>query len=112
MPTHRPRRHKPLSPVAILAAALTLACGGSDASKEIETLQSWRATIDLAARAQLQGWVTPRYADQLRDRAREELKTVASAPPDPKESAAQRDSIATARRDLEVSLARLERTGP
>lgn len=91
---------------------LTLACGGTDASKEIETLQSWRATIDLTARAQLRGWVTPRYAAQLRDRARDELKTVATASPDPKESASQRDSIASAQRDLEASLTRLERTGP
>lgn len=111
MPTRPSRQCERLPRVALLAAALTLGCGGGDASKEIETLQSWRATIDLAAEAQLKGWVTPRYASQLRERAREELSTTARAPGGEKATAAERDSLATARRDLEASLARLERTG-
>lgn len=89
-----------------------LACGGGDASKQIETLQSWRATIDLAAEAQLKGWVTPRYASQLRDKARAELATTAHASSDEKTPPAERDSLATARHALEASLARLDRTGP
>jgi len=95
----------------LLTAASALACSGGDASKDIETLQSWRATIDLAAEAQLHGSVTPRYAAQLRDRAREELATVAKSP-DKKATVAERDSIAAARGALEASLVRLERTGP
>lgn len=112
MPTRPSRRCRRLSHVALVAAALTLACGGGGASKEIETLQSWRATIDLAAEAQLKGWVTPRYASQLRDEARDELATTARASSDEKASTAERDSLAIARRALEASLARLERTGP
>lgn len=112
MPTRQSRQCKRLSGLALLAAALTLGCGGGDASKEIETLQSWRATIDLAAEAQLKGWVTSRYASQLRDKARDELATTARASGDQKTTAAEHDSLATARRELEASLARLERTGP
>jgi hypothetical protein len=111
MPNSRLRRSGRLLSVALLAAVLTLGCGGGGASKEIQTLQSWRATIDLAAEAQLRGWVTPRYAAQLRDRARDELAATAKSR-DKKESAAERDSIAAARHELEMSLARLERTGP
>ena len=111
MPTSRLRRSGRLLTIHLLAAVSTLGCGGGGASKEIETLQSWRATIDLTAEAQLRGWVTPRYAAQLGDRARDALAT-ATGSPDAKASASERDSIATARHELEMSLARLERTGP
>lgn len=101
-----------MSPVALLATGLILACGNGGATKEIETLQSWRATADLAAEAQLKGWVTPRYAAQLGDKARAALATAARAPSDAKVSPGERDSLATARRALAASLARLERRSP
>lgn len=97
---------------APLLAALALAgCGGANASKEIETLHSWRATIDLTAEAQLRGWVTPRYA---RDLSRQGEKAVShgddllfSDRADP----AEVDSLAAAAAALRAALGRLHRTG-
>ena len=97
------------TPLAILACAAALACGGANASKQIETLHSWRATIDLAARAQVAGWVTPRYVDQLRDGAR--LAVAAGDQAMSKAKPAERDSLSTAGRELRASLARLDRVG-
>jgi hypothetical protein len=111
MPRRRPNHRHWFDRSAVLATVAMLACGGGDASKEIETLQSWRATIDLAANARLRGWVTSRYVSQLRDEARDALKKSDSDKSSEKASAAQRDSLDTARRDLETSLAKLERLG-
>ncbi len=86
------------------------ACGGGGASKQIETLQSWRATIDLAAEARLRGWVTPRYVDQLRDEARKAVKAGEQSVPAAKP--AERDSLVAANAGLRASLARLDRVGP
>jgi hypothetical protein len=112
MPTRPAHRRQWFDLAAVFVTATMLACGGGDASKEIETLQSWRATIDLAANAQLRGWVTSRYVTQLRDKARDALKKSDSDKSSEKASAAQRDSLSTARRELETSLAKLERLGP
>ena len=99
--------------LAGLSALLaTLACAGSDPGKEIQTLQSWRATIDLAGEAQLRGWVTPRYVAQLRAEAENEARAAGEALSRNDVPGAQRDSITTARRDLERSLARLAEVGP
>ena len=86
-------------------------CGGADASKEIETLQSWRATIDLAADARVHGRVTPRYADQLRDEARKEVARGDRLAASDQATAAERDSLSAAGADLHASLARLARIG-
>jgi hypothetical protein len=86
-------------------------CGGADASKEIETLQSWRATIDLAAGARVRGWVTPRYADQLRDEAREEASRADRLTSSGRLTPAERDSLSVAGAGLRASLARLDRSG-
>jgi len=87
-----------------------LACGGADASKQIETLHSWRATIDLAARARVEGWVTPRYVEQLRDGAR--LAVAAGDQAMSKASPSERDSLLVAGRELRAALAQLDRAGP
>jgi hypothetical protein len=98
------------SAVVILLAATTIACGSGGASKQVETLQSWRATIDLAAGAQLRGWVTPRYVDELRDEAQKAIKkgqqAMSSAKP------AERDSLRSANAQLSAALDRLDRVGP
>jgi len=87
-----------------------IGCGGGGASKQIETLQSWQATIDLAANAQLRGWVTPRYVDQLRDEAQKAIKkgeqAMSSAKP------AERDSLSSASTQVRAALDRLDRVGP
>lgn len=111
MPTRQSHRVHLLRYTVVLTSAATLACGGGSATKEIATLHSWRATIDLAAEGQLKGWVTPRYVAQLRDQARIELATTSDASAYPKIPAAQRDSLAAARRDLASSLERLRRIG-
>ena len=108
-------RHSPslLLWIAILATTLASAgCGGGDASKEIETLQSWRATIDLAAEARLHGWVTPRYADQLRDKGRRALSQGDELTSSDQVTPAERDSLSIAGAGLRAALARLDRTGP
>jgi hypothetical protein len=106
----RPSPRILVSHAAVAAALLCSACGGTDASKEVETLRSWRATIDLAADARLHGWVTPRYADQLRDAAGKAVtagdRAMAGATP------AERDTLRDAGRDLRLSLVRLDRVGP
>jgi hypothetical protein len=98
------------TPFAALACVACLGCGGTDPSKQIETLQSWRATIDLATEARVKGWVTPRYVKQLRDEAR--LAVTAGDKAMSKAKPAERDSLSAAGRDLRVSLARLDRAGP
>ena len=108
MTTRQPPPVLPLS--VLLAAALACAgCSGANPSKEIETLRSWRATIDLAVEARLHGWVTPRYTDQLRDEARTAAaagdQAMASASP------SRRDSLLAAGNALRASLDRLDRTG-
>lgn len=110
MPTRKPLPTRPVSCSIVLLAVVTTACGGGGASKQIETLQSWQATIDLADSAQLRGWVTPRYAHQLRDEARKAVKAGEQAMS--KAKPAERDSLAAANRELRASLARLERVGP
>lgn len=112
MPTRPAHRHAWLERSVLLATAAMLACGGGDPSKEIDTLQSWRATIDLAGNARLHGWVTSRYVTQLRDEARDALTKSDSDKSSEKASPAERDSLATARHDLEASLANLDRLGP
>lgn len=98
---------------ALLGATLASAgCGGGGASKEIETLQSWRATIDLAAEARLRGWVTPRYADQLRDEARKAVSRGDDFTSSDQVTPAERDSLRAAGADLRAALVRLDRTGP
>ena len=100
------------SSIAILATMLASAgCGGGDASKEIETLQSWRATIDLAAEARLRGWVTPRYADQLRDEGRKAVSQGDQLTSSDNVTPSERDSLRAAGADLRAALARLDRTG-
>ena len=86
-------------------------CGGTDASKEIETLHSWRATIDLAADARVRGWVTPRYADQLRDEGRKAVSQGDQVTTSGRVAPAERDSLRGAAADLRAALARLEQTG-
>ena len=86
-------------------------CAGTDASKEIETLQSWRATVDLAANAQLHGWVTPRYARQLRNEGRKAVSQGDKLLSSGKVTAPQRDSLSSAGADLRAALTRLEHTG-
>jgi hypothetical protein len=99
--------------VPLIALSALLACGsGGGAEKEVESLDSWRATIDLTAHAQLRGWVTPRYAHQLRDKARIALADAAKTAASPDMSAAARDSLTVASRALEKSVASLERVGP
>ena len=99
--------------VPLLALALLGACGGGgSAKKEVETLDSWRATLDLASEAQLSGWVTPRYAHQLRDKARIALEQAAKSATAGKMSSAARDSVTLASQALEKSVRSLERVGP
>jgi hypothetical protein len=110
MPTVFARCLRVLAP--LIATATLLACGGGGTKKQVESLESWRATIDLTGEAQLRGWVTPRYAHQLRDKARTELATAAKMAAGGKLSSAARDSVTNASRALERSLASLERVGP
>jgi outer membrane biogenesis lipoprotein LolB len=99
--------------VPLVALALLAACsGGAGAKQEVETLDSWRATIDLASEAQFRGWVTPRYAHQLRDKARIALNQAAKSATSAKMSAAARDSVTLASQALEKSVRSLERVGP
>lgn len=98
--------------VPLIALSALLACGGGGARKEVESLESWRATIDLTAHAQLRGWVTPRYAHQLRDKARIALDDAAKSASSPNMSPAARDSVTRSSRELEKSVAALERVGP
>jgi hypothetical protein len=93
----------------VLPCVACLACGGADASKEIETLHSWQATIDLAAEARVKGWVTPRYVAQLRDKAR--LAVTEGDQAMSKATPAERDSLSAAGTALRASLAQLDRTG-
>ena len=99
--------------VPLIALSALLACGGGGgAQKEVESLDSWRATIDLTAHAQLRGWVTPRYAHQLRDKARIALADAAKSAASPDMSPAARDSVRHSSRELEKSVSALERVGP
>jgi hypothetical protein len=101
-----------LLPAATLVATLACAgCGGADAKKEVETLESWRATIDLASDARVRGWVTPRYADQLRDKAREAVSQGGQLAASDKVTPAERDSLSAAGARLRAALGRLDRTG-
>lgn len=86
-------------------------CAGTDASKEIETLQSWRATIDLAADARVRGWVTPRYARQLRDEGRKAVSRGDQLLSSDEVKPAERDSLSSAGAALRAALARLDRAG-
>jgi len=95
----------------LLAAFALLGCGGADPSKEIETLQSWRATIDLATDAQLRGWVTPRYARQLLDEGRKAASQGDQLGASDKTRPAERDSLSAAGAELRAALGRLERAG-
>jgi hypothetical protein len=89
------------------------ACGGGgSAKKQVETLDSWRATIDLTSEAQLHGWVTPRYAHQLRDKARVALDQARKSAANAKMSTAARDSVTLASHALEKSVHSLEQVGP
>lgn len=66
------RRPRIVQRIGILVLACScglLACGGEDPEKSIESLDSWRSTVQLATTALRLGWVTPRYAKQIRDRA-------------------------------------------
>ncbi|MFL5563330.1 MAG: hypothetical protein ACJ79K_17835 [Gemmatimonadaceae bacterium] len=110
MPTPHSNRRRRFATLLAMGAALA-GCGGGGADKEIETLQSWRATIDLAAEARTRGWVTPRYVRQLRDEAHTELGAAAQLEASDKTSSPARDSLASAARDLERALAALDRTG-
>jgi hypothetical protein len=98
--------------VLILLSAGLLACGGGSVDKEVETLQSWRRTIDFAGEARLRGWVTPRYVRQLRDEAHAELGTAAKLAASGKASLAGRDSLTVAAAELQHSIAHLDRAGP
>ena len=107
------RRRRRGARVPFVALALLAACGGGgSAKKQVETLDSWRATIDLTSEAQLRGWVTPRYAHQLRDKARVALDQAAQTAASAKMSAAARDSVTRASHALETSVESLERVGP
>jgi hypothetical protein len=86
-------------------------CGGADPSKEIETLQSWRATIDLAADARLHGRVTPRYAHQLSDEGRKAAAQGEQVASGGKVTPAERDSLHSAGAELRAALTRLDSTG-
>lgn len=86
-------------------------CGGADASKEIETLHSWRATIDLTADARLRGWVTPGYAHQLSEEGRKAASQGDELLFSDKSDPADRDSLAAAGTALRAALGRLDRTG-
>lgn len=88
------------------------ACSGGGASRAIERMHSWQATIELADTARVNGWVTPRYAQQLRDQARQELDAARQAAGSGRASPVQRDSLTAAADSLEMSLATLERAGP
>ena len=100
--------------VPIIALATLVACGGGGggAKKEVESLDSWRATIDLTSEAQLRGWVAPRYAHQLRDKARIALSDAAKTAAAPGMSAAARDSVMLASQSLETAVRSLEQVGP
>ena len=95
----------------LLAALVVAGCGGADASKEIETLHSWRATIDLTAEARLRGWVTPRYAHQLSDEGRKAVVQGEDPLFSDRSDSAGRDSLAAAGAALRAALGRLDRTG-
>ena len=107
-----PSRSRRGAPVPLIALAALAACGGGGAKQQVESLDSWRATIDLATEAQLRGWVTPRYAHQLRDEARTALADAAKSANSSDLSAAARDSVTDAARSLEAAVASLERVGP
>lgn len=86
-------------------------CGGADATKEIETLRSWRATADLATEARLRGWVTPRYAQQIRDEGRKAASEGDRLASGGQVASTEADSLRAAGAALHQSLARLDRTG-
>ena len=113
--THQSRRRREGAIGCLLIAAASLvACagGGGGAKNEVETLASWRATIDLAAEARMRGWVTPRYVHQLRDKARIALADASKMEKSAKLSAAAQDSVTDASRALVRSLASLDLVGP
>ena len=99
--------------VLLVALSLLAACsGGGSAKKEVETLDSWRATIDLTSEAQIRGWVTPRYAHQLRDKARIAIDQAAKTAAVPDMPTAARDSVTLASQALEKAVRSLEQVGP
>jgi hypothetical protein len=83
---------------ALIASALA-ACGGDDPAKQVESLDSWRATAEMATTAVRLGHVTPRYARQIRDRATATLNE-AREKPTPGATAQQRRELDAAERRL------------
>jgi hypothetical protein len=92
-----------------LALALTASACGSppDLDKQLETLSSWTATMQLAREEHGAGAITTTYATQLRDGARSALeetqKTIgpaAHSKVDSSYAAAALDSLRTAIRQL------------
>ncbi|HEX2778522.1 MAG TPA: hypothetical protein VHM30_03415 [Gemmatimonadaceae bacterium] len=75
-----------------------VACGGDDPEKSIESLDSWRSSVQMATTAVRLGWVTPRYAKQVRDRATAALNETREKGPKPRRPSEQQATDAAARR--------------
>jgi len=96
---------------ALVALALTAAACGRppELDKQLETLSSWTATMQLAREEHGAGAITTTYATQLRDGARSALKeaqqtigAAARSEVDSSYAAAALDSLRTAIRQLDA----------
>ena len=97
--------------VALLALLVGVGCGSPPLDKQLETLASWTATMQLAKERHGAGATTVTYATQLRDRADEAVQqastTIGSAAKtrtDSAYAAAALDSLRTAIRQLEAEI--------
>lgn len=98
--------------VIALAAGLAACSGGSDPKKQIETLQSWQASVSLATDAVHRGWTPRRYGEQLRDRANAALNESRQSPPKGASDSALAE-LRSAERDLAARIDTLTRAvGP
>jgi hypothetical protein len=94
---------------AVLVLAL-VACGGApELDKELDTVRSWTASVELASAELRTGAVTRRYGEQIRDRAAAALATsrtdLAVAADSPRVRSAT-DSLDAALRSFGAELAR------
>ena len=95
---------------AVLLAATLTGCGSPpDLDKQLETLSSWTATMQLAREEHGSGAITTTYATQLRDGARSALEETqqtigqaAHSKVDSSYAAAALDSLRTAIRRLDA----------
>lgn len=107
--TERARRARHLLIVLVVVGAA--GCGAPPLDKQLESLQSWTATLQLAKEQHGSGAITTTYATQLRDGARSALQEAtqnggasAKSRVDSSYAAAALDSLRGAIRQLEAEV--------